>query len=155
MNQISDDSQINNLSDREIPRDLHTGNIIHNHYHSPSAPVPAPAPQTAVPPTVIYQQTPPLAAPSIPMYGYKEIGADYWIFNSTVCGLCSAFIPVVTFVTGFFSLVGFVILLRNLNIGQLEPGHPDSERVGPALLVNIVSLLCIPFGMLYGWTVFF
>lgn len=148
----ANDPQTHVLQDRFVPRDLHTGDIIHNHYNSPSAPV---APLTAVAPTVVYQQTPPLNAPSVPMYGYKEIGADYWIFNSVVCGLCSAFIPFVTMVTGLFSLVGFVILSRNLNIGQFEPGHPDSERVGPALLVNTFSLLCIPFGMLYGWSVFF
>jgi hypothetical protein len=149
---IPDNPPSQPLQDHEFPRDLHTGDIIHNHYNSPSVPV---APLTAVPPTVIYQQTPPLNVPSVPMYGYKEIGADYWIFNSVVCGLCSAFIPFVTMVTGLFSLIGFVILSRNLNIGQLEPGHPDTERVLPALLVNTVSLLCIPFGMLYGWNLFF
>ena len=148
----ANDPQTHQLQDRLVPRDLHTGDIIHNHYNSPSIPA---APLTAVPPTVIYQQTAPLSVPSVPMYGYKEIGADYWIFNSVVCGLCSAFIPVVTLVTGLFSLIGFVILSRNLDIGQLEPGHPDTERVLPALLVNTVSLLCIPFGMLYGWNLFF
>ena len=149
---IPDNPPSQPLQDHEFPRDLHTGDIIHNHYNSPSVPV---APLTAVPPTVIYQQTPPLNVPSVPMYGYKEIGADYWIFNSVVCGLCSAFIPFVTMVTGLFSLIGFVILSRNLNIGQLEPGHPDSERMRPALLVNTFSLLCIPFGMVYGWNIFF
>ena len=151
MNRIPNDPQNQQLHDLEVPRDLHTGDIIHNHYHSPSPPTP----QTPVPTTVILQQTPPLTVPLVPNYGYKEIGADYWIFNSIVCGLCSAFIPFFTFVTGFFSFVGFVILLKNLNIGQLEPGHPDSERVRPAFFVNIGSLLCIPFGMLYGGNVFF
>ena len=70
-------------------------------------------------------------------------------------GICSAFIPTVSPVTGFFSLLGFAILTKNRDIAAKEPGHPDSELIGIAFWLVVVSLLCLPFGWLYGWSIFF
>jgi hypothetical protein len=93
---------------------------------------------------------------AVPQYfSYKEIGAGNWIFIAIVSGLCSAFIPSVSPVTGFFSFLGLLILTRNRDIAIREPGHPDSELIGIAFWFIVVSVLCLPFGWLYGWSIFF
>ena len=45
--------QPTNVQDSVVGRDMHTGNVIHNHYHLPPTPQPAPPPQT-----IIIQQPP-------------------------------------------------------------------------------------------------
>ena len=134
------------LSNEAVPRDLHTGDVIHNHYYS------------AVPETseASRRQHHPESEIVLPQYfSYKEIGAGNWIFIAVVSGLCSAFIPSVSPVTGFFSFLGLLILTRNRDIAIREPGHPDSELIGIAFWFIVVSLLCLPFGWLYGWSIFF
>jgi len=135
-----------NLSNEVVQRDLHTGDVIHNHYYSA---------------TLEYSETSirPLPAEievAVPQYfSYKEIGAGNWIFIAIVSGLCSAFIPSVSPVTGFFSFLGLLILTRNRDIAIREPGHPDSELIGIAFWFIVASVLCLPFGWLYGWSIFF
>lgn len=134
------------LSNEAVPRDLHTGDIIHNHYYSA-------VPET---PEASRKPHPPETEVVLPQYfSYKEIGAGNWIFIAIVSGLCSAFIPSVSPVTGFFSFLGLLILTRNRDIAIREPGHPDSELIGIAFWFIVVSLLCLPFGWLYGWSIFF
>ena len=134
------------LSNKAVPRDLHTGDVIHNHYYSP-------VPES---PEASRRPHPPESEIVLPQYfSYKEIGAGNWIFIAIVSGLCSAFIPAVSPVTGFFSLLGFIIIAKNRDIAIREPGHPDSELIGIAFWFIVVSLLCLPFGWLYGWSIFF
>lgn len=137
------------IQDSVVGRDMHTGNVIHNHYHLPPSPQPA-----ALPAVVVYEQTPQAPMPTIQRLEYKEIGADWWIFNGIVCGLSSAFIPFLVMISGAISLLGVLLLAMNINIGKKQPGHPDSDTVSTALLVNIISLLCVPFGIFVGWNLF-
>lgn len=135
-----------NRSNEVVPRDLHTGDVIHNHFYS-----------AVLEPSETSIRTDPVEFEVvIPQYfSYKEIGAGNWIFIAIVSGLCSAFIPSVSPVTGFFSLLGFIILAKNRDIAVREPGHPDSELIGIAFWFLVVSVLCLPFGWLYGWSIFF
>jgi len=135
-----------NLSNEVVPRDLHTGDVIHNHYYSSAS-------KTSETSRNLHSAELEVAVPQY--FSYKEIGAGNWIFISIVSGICSAFIPTVSPVTGFFSLLGFVILIKNRDIAAKEPGHPDSELIGIAFWLVVVSLLCLPFGWLYGWSIFF
>ena len=48
------------IQDSVVGRDMHTGNVIHNHYHLPPAPQPV---QQPPPQTVIYSPNPPQGAP--------------------------------------------------------------------------------------------
>lgn len=134
------------LSNEAVPRDLHTGDVIHNHYYSA-------APETS---EASLRPIPAELEIVVPQYfSYKEIGAGNWIFIAIVSGLCSAFIQPVSPVTGFFSFLGLLILTRNRDIAVREPGHPDSELIGIAFWFIVVSVLCLPFGWLYGWSIFF
>ena len=82
-----------NLSNEVVPRDLHTGDVIHNHYYS----VALESSETLVRPNPAELEV------VVPQYfSYKEIGAGNWIFIAIVSGICSAFIPSVSPVTGFF-----------------------------------------------------
>ena len=134
------------LSNEVFERDLHTGDVIHNHFYS------SPGDTSNVP-------TESCSSPSsniVPQYfSYKEIGAGNWIFIGVVCGLTSAFIPSVAPVTGLFSFLGFIILSKNRDIGAKQPGHPDAEKISTALNIITFSLFCLPFGWLIGWDIFF
>ena len=135
-----------NLSNEVVQRDLHTGDVIHNHYYSATLE----SSETSI------RQLPAEIEVAVPQYfSYKEIGAGNWIFIAIVSGLCSAFIPSVSPVTGFFSFLGLLILTRNRDIAIREPGHPDSELIGIAFWFIVASVLCLPFGWLYGWSIFF
>ena len=134
------------LVDQIVPRDLHTGDVVHNHYHSPPLEL-----QDTSKVQSIGEPEPATAQ----YFGYKEIGAGNWIFIGVVSGLCSAFIPKVSAVTGIFSILGLLILFKNRDIAIQEPGHPDSERIKTAFRVIVASVLCLPFGWLYGWSLFF
>ncbi|MBT3440507.1 MAG: hypothetical protein HON05_05290 [Euryarchaeota archaeon] len=135
-----------NLSNEVVQRDLHTGDVIHNHYYSATLE----SSETSIRPIPAEIEV------AVPQYfSYKEIGAGNWIFIAIVSGLCSAFIPSVSPVTGFFSFLGLLILTRNRDIAIREPGHPDSELIGIAFWFIVVSVLCLPFGWLYGWSIFF
>ena len=129
-----------------VPRDLHTGDVVHNHYNSPPV---------ELQDTSNIQTSSKLDPSTAQYFSYKEIGAGNWIFIGVVSGLCSAFIPTVSAVTGFFSLLGLLILVKNRDIAIQEPGHPDSERIETAFRVIVASVLCLPFGWLYGWSIFF
>jgi len=135
-----------NLSNEVVQRDLHTGDVIHNHYYSATLE----SSETSIRPLPAEIEV------AVPKYfSYKEIGAGNWIFIAIVSGLCSAFIPSVSPVTGFFSFLGLLILTRNRDIAIREPGHPDSELIGIAFWFIVASVLCLPFGWLYGWSIFF
>jgi len=135
-----------NLSNEVVQRDLHTGDVIHNHYYSATQE----SSDTSIRPLPAEIEV------AVPQYfSYKEIGAGNWIFIAIVSGLCSAFIPSVSPVTGFFSFLGLLILTRNRDIAIREPGHPDSELIGIAFWFIVASVLCLPFGWLYGWSIFF
>ena len=135
-----------NLSNEVVQRDLHTGDVIHNHYYSATLG----SSETSIRPLPAEIEV------AVPQYfSYKEIGAGNWIFIAIVSGLCSAFIPSVSPVTGFFSFLGLLILTRNRDIAIREPGHPDSELIGIAFWFIVVSVLCLPFGWFYGWSIFF
>ena len=134
------------LSNEVFERDLHTGDVIHNHFYShPRDTSNLPTESSSSPSSNIVPQ----------YFSYKEIGAGNWIFIGVVSGLTSAFIPSFAPVTGLFSFLGFIILIKNRDIGVKQPGHPDTDRISTALNIIIFSLFCLPFGWLIGWDIFF
>lgn len=63
-----------NVKDSVVSGDLHTGNVIHNHYHMPQQPQPAPTAQP--PPQPQYQQ--PQVASKTPFTNfYQQHGSRY------------------------------------------------------------------------------
>ena len=76
-----------NVKDSVVSGDLHTGNVIHNHYHMPQQPPIAPQqptapPRTANPNPSLHQQQPqyqqPQAAPQTPFTNfYQQHGSRY------------------------------------------------------------------------------
>ena len=92
------------IQDSVVGRDMHTGNVIHNHYHLPPAPQPV---QQPPPQTVIYSPNPPQGAPYqhnpqqvfIP---YKKIHATDWIIFG-VLAIILGMIPGLNFVVAWLA----------------------------------------------------
>lgn len=98
------------LVDQIVPRDLHTGDVVHNHYYSPPV---------ELQDTSNIQTSSKLDPSTAQYFSYKEIGAGNWIFIGVVSGLCSAFIPTVSAVTGF-SAFSVSLYLSRTGISQFK-----------------------------------
>lgn len=126
------------MQDSVVGGDLHTGNVIHNHYHA------APQPQVIhQPQPIIVQQliAPPI--PQVPIYvNYKKYHSGDWIafgyaailLNIISGGACFGFNLCV-------SAIGILTLYPRLNLATSQPGHPESNKIGHAVIINIVSAL--------------
>lgn len=135
--------QPTNVQDSVVGRDMHTGNVIHNHYHLP------PTPQVAQPPpTIIIQQQPGPQMPYpgsnvIPILPFKKINSLDWLLFGALSILCS-FIPGLNLCCGMVSIVGILSMLPHLNLKQMQPHHPEAKKVVPAIVLNGIALfLCI------------
>jgi hypothetical protein len=132
------------MQDSVVGRDLHTGNVIHNHYHTSSPQAlnhPPPNPQIIHQPQPIYIQQ--VVAPSPnPIYvHYKNYHSGDWIafgylaLIATVftAGACGGFSFCV-------SLVGVLTLLPQSNLATKQPGHPEAGKIGHAITVNLIAV---------------
>ncbi|RJU92075.1 MAG: hypothetical protein DWC08_04915, partial [Candidatus Poseidoniales archaeon] len=133
------------IQDSVVGRDMHTGNVIHNHYHLPPAPQPV---QQPPPQTVIYSPNPPQGAPYqhnpqqvfIP---YKKIHATDWIIFG-VLAIILGMIPGLNFCCGLVSGVGVISMLPHLHLAKNNQ-HPDSGKVIPALVLNAIAIFVALF----------
>ena len=133
----ANDPQTHQLQDRLVPRDLHTGDIIHNHYHLPSTQAAAQPP----PQTIIIQQ--PAPQPQfhnqylVPIQPLKKIYGTDWIISGAV-SIFFSFVPGLNVVCGLVSTVGILSMLPHLHLKS--GGHPDSNKIIPALALNSIAL---------------
>ena len=128
------------MQDSVVGGDLHTGNVVHNHYHAPS---PSPQPQVVhQPQPIIIQQVIAPQPVHFPIYvDYKKYHSKDWIafgyaailLNIISGGSCFGFNLCI-------SLVGVVSLLPRLNLATKQPGHPEANKVGHAITINLVSM---------------
>lgn len=127
------------MQDSVVGRDMHTGNVIHNHYHA------APQPQAAVnppPQPIIIQQVVAPRFPPTPIYvNYKKYHSGEWIFFGYAALILNLFSAGYCFGFNFcISLVGIVSLIPARNLGFKQPGHPETNKVGHAVIINVVSI---------------
>jgi|TARA_B100001094_G_scaffold276150_1_gene284185 hypothetical protein len=139
-----DDSSQPTIQDSVVGRDMHTGNVIHNHYHLPPSPQPIqPPPQTVIyspqpPQPVQYQQHPPQV-----FVPYKKIyGTDWIIFG--VISLVLGFVPGLNLCCGLVSGVGVISMLPHLHLSKNKQ-HPESSKVIPALVLNSIAIFIALF----------
>ena len=130
-----------------VGRDMHTGNVIHNHYHLPPTPQPA---QQPPPQTVIYSGLPPQSIPYqqpqqlfIP---YKKIHAFDWVVYGVI-SILFAFFPGVNICCGLVSGVGILSMLPHLHKSRNKL-HPESGKIVPAIVLNSIALFLSIFVMI-------
>jgi hypothetical protein len=126
---------------------MHTGNVIHNHYHLPPTPQPA---QQPPPQTVIYSGLPPQSIPYqqpqqlfIP---YKKIHAFDWVVYGVI-SILFAFFPGVNICCGLVSGVGILSMLPHLHKSRNKL-HPESGKIVPAIVLNSIALFLSIFVMI-------
>jgi len=125
------------IQDSVVGRDMHTGNVIHNHYHLPSTQAAAQPP----PQTIIIQQ--PAPQPNfqnqyiVPLQPFKKIYGTDWIIFGAV-SIFFSFVPGLNVVCGLVSTVGILSMLPHLHLKS--GGHPDSNKIIPALALNSIAL---------------
>ena len=136
--QPRDDSQPT-IQDSVVGRDMHTGNVIHNHYHLPPTPQPV---QPPPPQTVIYSGLPPQSIPYqqpqqlfIP---YKKIHAFDWVVYG-VLSILFAFLPGLNICCGLVSGVGILSMLPHLHKSK-DKLHPESGKIVPAIVLNSIAI---------------
>lgn len=136
--QPRDDSQPT-IQDSVVGRDMHTGNVIHNHYHLPPTPQPV---QPPPPQTVIYSGLPPQSIPYqqpqqlfIP---YKKIHAFDWVVYG-VLSIFFAFLPGLNICCGLVSGVGILSMLPHLHKSK-DKLHPESGKIVPAIVLNSIAI---------------
>jgi hypothetical protein len=126
---------------------MHTGNVIHNHYHLPPTPQPA---QQPPPQAVIYSGLPPQSIPYqqpqqlfIP---YKKIHAFDWVVYGVI-SILFAFFPGVNICCGLVSGVGILSMLPHLHKSRNKL-HPESGKIVPAIVLNSIALFLSIFVMI-------
>ncbi|MEZ8000997.1 MAG: hypothetical protein QMC65_07625 [Candidatus Poseidoniaceae archaeon] len=135
------------IQDSVVGRDMHTGNVIHNHYHLPSTQAAAQPP----PQTIIIQQ--PAPQPNfqnqytVPLQPLKKIYGTDWIILGALSILFS-FIPILNVICGLVSVVGILSMLPHLHLKS--GGHPESQKIVPALALNSIAL----FLMIFSWILY-
>ena len=142
-----DDNSQPTIQDSVVGMDMHTGNVIHNHYHLPPTPQPAqqPPPQTVIysglPPQLIpYQQPQQLFIP------YKKIHAFDWVVYGVI-SILFAFFPGVNICCGLVSGVGILSMLPHLHKSRNKL-HPESGKIVPAIVLNSIALFLSIFVMI-------
>ena len=128
--------QPTNVQDSVVGRDMHTGNVIHNHYHLP------PTPQVVQPPppqqVVVYQQ--PQQQLFIP---YKKTYAFDWVVFGVI-SIIFSFITSVCLCCGLMSGVGVISMLPHLHKAK-DKQHPDSGKIIPAIVINSIAIFIALF----------
>lgn len=142
-----DDNSQPTIQDSVVGRDMHTGNVIHNHYHLPPTPQPV---QQPPPQTVIYSGLPPQSIPYqqsqqvfIP---YKKIYAFDWLVFGVISILFS-FFPGVNICCGLVSGVGILSMLPHLHKSKNKL-HPESGKIWPAIVLNSIAIFLSIFVMI-------
>ncbi len=145
-----DSDRPTNVQDSVVSGDVHTGNVIHNHYHLPPTPQVAPPPQTIIIQQPSPQQRMPFPGAAMPpMIPFKKVyGTDWIIFGSL--SILFSFFPGLNACCGFVSFVGILSMLPNLNLRRMQPNHPDARKVVPAIVLNCVALFLI----LFSWILY-
>jgi len=125
------------LTDSVVGGNLHTGNVVHNHYHQ--SPQVAQPQYIQAPQPIVTQQV--VAPQPVPIYvHYKKIHTSDWIafgwaaiiLNILSAGMC-------IFINFVISVVGIFSLLPHLNLHKKQPGHPEAHRVTKAIKINAIS----------------
>ena len=139
-----DDNSQPTIQDSVVGRDMHTGNVIHNHYHLPPTPQPVqqPPPQTVIysglpPQSIPYQQPQQLLIP------YKKIHAFDWVIYGVI-SIFFAFFPGVNLCCGLVSGVGILSMLPHLHKSKNKL-HPESGKIVPAIVLNAIALFLTAF----------
>ena len=141
--------QPTNVQDSVVGRDMHTGNVIHNHYHLPPTPQQAPPPQTIIiqQPPHQQQQMPFPGSQMIPMVPLKKLYSFDWLLFGIISILFS-FFPGLNICCGMISIVGILSMLPHVNIRRMQPHHPEAGKVVPSIVLNSVALFLIFFSWL-------
>lgn len=141
-----DPGQPTNVKDSVVGRDMHTGNVIHNHYHLP------PTPQAPlIPQTIIIQQPPPLqhqmpflGSQTVPLVPLKKIYSLDWVIFG-VLSILFSFTPSLNFLCGIVSIIAILSMLPHVHLRQMQPDHPEAKKVAPAIALNSIALFLIFF----------
>ena len=99
-----------NIKDSVVSGDIHTGTVVHNHYHA--APQAQPVQQVVVPQQPVYQQ--PVQVAPQPMYSnfYQQHGAQLMYYGAQKDTLVAY---ILWFFLGFFGAHRFY--LNNIGVG--------------------------------------
>jgi hypothetical protein len=126
---------------------MHTGNVIHNHYHLPPTPQPV---QQPPPQTVVYSGLPPQSAayqqPQQLFIPYKKIHAFDWVIYGVI-SIFFAFFPGVNLCCGLVSGVGILSMLPHLHKSKNKL-HPESGKIVPAIVLNSIAIFLSIFVMI-------
>ena len=142
-----DDNSQPTIQDSVVGRDMHTGNVIHNHYHLPPTPTPV---QQPPPQTVIYSGLPsqsvPYQQPQQLFIPYKKIHAFDWVVFGVI-SILFAFFPGVNICCGMVSGVGVLSMLPHLHKSKNNL-HPESGKILPAIVLNSIAIFLSIFVMI-------
>ena len=69
---------------------------------------------------------------------YKKIYAKDWLIMGIVSTFFGLMGPNICWI---ISLVGVISMVTKLNIRNTEPGHPEAEKVIPALIANLIAII--------------
>ena len=131
------------LTDSVVGGNIHTGNVVHNHYHQPP---PVAQPQYVQPqyvqapqPIVIQQIVAPRPAPIY--VHYDKIHTSEWIVFGWVAIVLNILSGGLFVGCNFIiSVVGIFSLLPKLNLRKKQPGHPEAYQVTKAIKINAISV---------------
>ena len=132
------------IQDSVVGRDMHTGNVIHNHYHLPPTPkvVQQPPPQTVVYPSQP-QQPVMFQLPQQVFTPYKKTHAFDWVVFGVI-SIIFSFIPSAGLCCGLVSGVGVLSMLPHLHKVKNKQ-HPDSGKIIPAIVLNSIAIFIALF----------
>jgi hypothetical protein len=128
------------LTDSVVGGNMHTGNVVHNHYHQP--PQVAQSQYVQAPqPIVIQQIVAPQPAPRQIYVEYTKLHTSDWIVFGWVALVLNILTGGIFVGCNFLiSVVGIFTLLPHLNLYKKQPGHPEAHRVTKAIKINLISL---------------
>jgi len=109
------------MQDSVVGGDIHTGNVVHNHYQAASAP----------PQTLIIGQPQPVVGMGVPGMGAPATSATTALVLSILSIFCGGIC---------LAIPGLIIANQALAITNQYPGHPDA---GSAKAAKIISWIVI------------
>ena len=129
------------IQDSVVGRDMHTGNVIHNHYHLPPTPTVVQPPQTVI----AFGQSQPATTPyPQPVFiPYKKLYSLDWLLFG-ILSIFLAFAPGINFCCAFTSGIGVLSLLPHLKHTKANT-HPESGKIIPAIVLNLIAIFIVVF----------